>query len=138
LKDVVGFFMTGNGPRFINPANIGPDGRGVAADGATFNGQVFFNPEPGATGALGRRIFDGPSVFSFDFSVMKQTRLTERYLLEIRMDSSNILNHPTFYVGDESAAASLARFNVNSTTFGQITGTFTGRRQVQFGVYLRF
>lgn len=138
LKDVVGFFMTGNGPRFINPANIGPDGRGVAADGATFNGQVFFNPEPGATGALGRRIFDGPSVFSFDFSVMKQTRLTERYLLEIRMDSSNILNHPTFYVGDESAAASLARFNVNSTTFGQVTGTFTGRRQVQFGVYLRF
>ena len=45
LKDVVGFFMTGDGPMFINPSAINAsDGRGVAADGQPFfAGQAFYN-----------------------------------------------------------------------------------------------
>ena len=35
LKNVVGLFMTGNGPYFVNPANINTDGRGTTQEGKT-------------------------------------------------------------------------------------------------------
>lgn len=137
LDNVVGFFMTGTGPFFVNRANVGSDGRGVVADGRTpFTGQAFFNPQPGTAGSLQRRQFSGPSVFSFDAGLQKTTQLTERQSIEFRMEAQNVLNHPTFYVGDESALAN--RFNVNNTTFGVINSTFTDRRAIQFGLYYRF
>lgn len=136
LQSALGFFMTGNGPLFVDPRYLGPDGRAVGADGTTFANQVFFNPEPGGTGSLQRRMFSGPSVFSFDAGLHKSTRLTDRVSVELRMDAANVLNHPTFDIGDESALTT--RFNVNNPTFGNIVTTFTGRRAIQFGMYLRF
>ena len=125
--------MTGNGPYFINPAAIGPDGRGVAADGSpNYSGQVFTNPGPGTIGTLQRRSFYGPWTFDLDAGVQKLTHITERQTVEFRMEVGNVLNHPSFYAGDQ---------NINSTTFGQITSTFStssGRREVQFGLYYRF
>ncbi len=136
LDSVVGFQMTGDGPVFINPANIGPDGRGVAADGRTFAGQVFFNPDPGTIGALQRRRFSGPWSFNLDFTVQKLTHITERQTLELRMESFNLTNTPSFYVGDEASSAT--RFNVNSATFGRIASTAYDSRRIQFGLYYRF
>jgi hypothetical protein len=138
LNDVVRFTMTGDGPYFIDPANLGPDGRGVARDGSQFDGQVFFNPGAGEVGSLQRRRFSGPSVFSFDGGIQKLTRITERHSLELRMEAQNILNHATFYVGDESPSGSPTRFNVNSPSFGLVTSTFYDRRAIQFGLYWRF
>jgi hypothetical protein len=130
LDKVVGFYMTGNGPYFINPANIGPDGRAVAPDGtAPFSGQVFFNPGPGTIGTLQRRMFNGPWTFDMDAGMQKLTHITEKQTIEFRMEAGNVFNHPTFFVGDQ---------NINSTTFGQIAGTFTDRRVIQFGLYYRF
>ena len=45
------------------------------------------------------------------------------------MDSSNIWNHATFTVADQ---------NINSTTFGKITGSFFGRRLIQFQATYKF
>jgi hypothetical protein len=130
LDKVVGFYMTGNGPYFINQANIGPDGRAVAPDGsAPFNGQVFFNPDAGTIGSMQRRMFNGPWTFDMDAGMQKLTNITEKQTIEFRMEAGNVFNHPTFVVGDQ---------NVNSTTFGQISGTFTDRRVIQFGLYYRF
>ena len=130
LDKVVGFYMTGNGPYFINQANIGPDGRAVAPDGtAPFNGQVFFNPDAGTIGSMQRRMFNGPWTFDMDAGMQKLTNITEKQTVEFRMEAGNVFNHPTFVVGDQ---------NVNSTTFGQIAGTFTDRRVIQFGLYYRF
>jgi hypothetical protein len=130
LDKVIGFYMTGNGPYFINPANIGPDGRAVAPDGtAPFSGQVFFNPGPGTIGTLQRRMFNGPWTFDMDAGMQKLTYITEKQTIEFRMEAGNVFNHPTFFVGDQ---------NINSTTFGQIAGTFTDRRVIQFGLYYRF
>ena len=42
---------------------------------------------------------------------------------------ANVLNHPSWAVGNLS---------INSTGFGRITGTYYGRRQIQFGLYYRF
>jgi hypothetical protein len=122
--------MTGNGPYFINPASIGPDGRAVAPDGtAPYGGQVFFNPGPGTIGTLQRRMFNGPWTFDMDAGMQKLTHITEKQTIEFRMEAGNVFNHPTFFVGDQ---------NINSTTFGQIAGTFTDRRVIQFGLYYRF
>lgn len=122
--------MTGVGPYFVSASVIGADGRAVAPDGsAPFQGQVFFHPLPGTVGTLQRRMFSGPWASNLDFGIQKNTRITEKQSVEIRMESTNIFNHPTWYVGDQ---------NIDSTTFGRITSTFFGRRLIQFGAYYRF
>ncbi|MCL6505876.1 MAG: TonB-dependent receptor, partial [Bryobacteraceae bacterium] len=130
LDDLLRLRMTGTGPFFVAASALGPDGRAVAPDGAPpFSGQVFFHPAPGQLGTLQRRMFSGPWAFNLDFGIQKNTRITERHSLEIRMESTNIFNHPTWFVGDQ---------DIDSTTFGRITSTFFGRRLIQFGAYYRF
>jgi hypothetical protein len=150
LDQVTRFFMTGNGPYFISPSVIGPDGRGVAADGAApftaqqalmpgitqVGGQVFFNRDPGALGSLQRRWFSGPWNFSWDMAASKTVKIAERQSVQLRAEAFNIFNHPSFYVGSESSSAT--RFMVNNTTFGKITGVFTDARRLQLGLYYRF
>jgi hypothetical protein len=130
LKDIVKFRMASDGPYIIAASAINTDGRGVAADGAApFSGQVFFHPGSGTNGTLQRRMFNGPSVFTMDFALMKKIRFRERDSVEIRMESVNIFNHPTFNVGDQS---------IGSTNFGKITGTFYDRRLIQLSMHYRF
>ncbi|MEP6537042.1 MAG: hypothetical protein ABJF23_17050 [Bryobacteraceae bacterium] len=122
--------MTGDGPFFVNASAIGSDGRAVAADGtAPFNGQVFFNPDAGTIGGLQRRMFSGPWTFNLDAGVIKRTRITERQSIEFRAEATNVTNHPSFGIGDQS---------INSTMFGRITETISVPRRIQFGLYYRF
>jgi hypothetical protein len=137
--------MTGNGPYFVNPANINPrDNRGTTQEGQpTFSGQVFTNPGPGSVGTLQRRLFDNPPVFGLDANVAKITRITERQSVELRLEAINALNHASFYNGANygfanSAGSPDAQFNINSTSFGRITRTFFPAREVQIGLFYRF
>jgi hypothetical protein len=135
LKNITGLFMTGNGPYWINPANVGADTLGVAADGsAPFAGQVFFNPQPGTLGGLQKRALDGPGYWNYNFGVVKSMKITERHNLELHGDFFNIFNHPNFFLSDQ---------NVNTASFGKIAGQNSsndgvGPRQMQFGLYYRF
>jgi hypothetical protein len=130
LRGVFQFRMSGNGPYFVSASAIGTDGRAVAPDGsAPFAGQAFTMPAAGTIGTMGRRIFDGPWDTTFNFAVDKDFRLTERNVIQLRMIGQNILNHPTFAIGDQTAT---------STTFGKITSTFAGARVFQFGLYWDF
>jgi len=134
LKDLMGFRMTPTGPYFIAASAIGPDGRGTAADGAApFSGQVFFNPTPGTIGSIQRNYFSGPSLYSIDGKISKITKITEGQSIEVRVDALNVLNHPTFLIGNQS---------INSTTFGKITSTGSAisasRRLIQASLYYRF
>jgi hypothetical protein len=124
LNSLFGFYMTGNGPYYIAQSAIGSDGRGTATDGAApFTGQAFFNPAAGTLGSLQRNYFTGPSIISLDATLSKTTRIGERVLTEIRGDFVNVMNHPTFAIGDQS---------INSTTFGKITSsTGTGLSQAR-------
>ena len=135
LRANSGLIMTGNGPYFINPSLIGPDGAGVAADGAApYAGQVFFNPGAGTVGSLQRRDLDGPAFYNYNMAILKDTKITERYNIQFRADFYNLFNHPSFFTGDQ---------NINSLSFGKITTMATSpegvsSRVIQFGLLLRF
>lgn len=121
LNDLFQVRMTPSGPFFLAASAIATDGRA--------SNQVFFQPGAGTVGALQRRQFSGPWVFGMDFAVSKNTKITERQSVEFRMDASNILNHPTWNFGNQT---------ITLTNFGKITGTFFGRRLLQFGLFYRF
>jgi len=112
---------------WIDPAVIDPaTGRAVGADNlnntAGFAGQVFFNPSAGQVGNLKLLQFDRPAVASFDAAISKQFRITTRVRFEIKGELLNAFNVVFFNAGD---------FDINSTTFGRITGVAVGARVVQ-------
>jgi hypothetical protein len=135
LKEKSGLFMTGNGPYWFDPKNIGNDGRAVAADGsAAFDGQVFFQPQPGTVGSLGRRVLDGPGYWNYNFALLKETKIREKHSLQFGAYFYNLFNHPNFYLSDQT---------VTSSTFGRITSQnysndSIGPRALQFSLYYRF
>ncbi len=137
LQNITGLFVTGNGPYFVNPANVNPvNGEGIApfTSPGSFSGQVFYDPGPGTVGQLARRILSGPWFKNYNMAILKDIPITERQHLQLRADFYNLLNHPNFAVGDQ---------NINSVNFGQITSQLysaegVGPRLVQFGLFYRF
>jgi hypothetical protein len=145
LKNLLGLFNVNGTIYWINPAAINPaTGQAVgtvAGVGAgnsgydpltytpTFAGQVFYNPQPGQVGNMPRLQFDGPSNYTWDMSVAKATRITERFNTEFRADLFNVLNQATFFFGDT---------NINSVNFGKITSTGNTRRIVQLSLRVNF
>lgn len=137
-----GVWKTGDTVYFINPSIINPaDGRGAASPGsAPFQGQVFHNPSAGTIGNLQRRMFSGPWQWSLDASVIKRVAFRERHSLELHFDAFNVGNHPTFYVYPSTGGdyGYLTPFNINSSSFGQITDMNYSPRRLQIGAYYRF
>jgi len=86
-------------------------------------------------GRLGRDAIVGPGFLNTDFSVTKDTKITERFGLQFRAEMFDIFNHPNF--GNPV-------LTVTSSSFGQIqstrfpTGDFGSSRQIQFALKLIF
>ena len=126
-------YRTGCGVYYVNPAIINLNqqtcvGTGRATEGlgsTPFAGQVFFNNGPGQTGTLERAFINGPWYVNWDFGMIKNVQLTETTKLQFRVEAFNVLNHTNFSVTTQSGAGSI--FDVNSTTFGRIGGTFSPR-----------
>ena len=82
-------------------------------------------------GDLGRNIYRGPFQQNWDFSAIKNFRVTERQALRFTADFFNLFNHPNF--------ASPAFTDVESpSNFGQITNTKGTPRLVQFSLRYAF
>jgi len=89
-------------------------------------------PLPGRQGNLGANTMHTVSRWTLDASISKRFRLTESKSLQLRVDTTNIMNHPT--PGDPSG---LALGNSFADTFGQITSksgnrTFQGQLRFSF------
>jgi hypothetical protein len=86
-------------------------------------------------GDLGRDAITGPKFVNTDFSVTKNTKLTEKLNLQFRSEMFDIFNHPNF--GNPI-------LTTTSSSFGKITGTrfptgdFGSARQIQFALKLVF
>jgi hypothetical protein len=60
------------------------------------NPLAFVQPAYGTFGDLGRNAIYGPGYADWDFSISKNTQLTENVSLQLRAEIFNLLNHPNF------------------------------------------
>jgi hypothetical protein len=123
---------------FINPAFHGPLVLGKASQ--WFNPDAFLAPpnNSGFWGNAGRSIIPGPGLGTWDFSVMKDTTITERFRLQFRAEFFNLLNRANFNTPNLIIFTPPSATNPTglSGTAGAITSTSTTARQLQFGLKL--
>jgi hypothetical protein len=117
---------------FLNPNFTGPVVLGKPTQ--WFNPNAFIGPptELGFYGNAGRDVYTGPGLATWDFSVMKNTAITERFNLQFRTEIFNLLNRANFNTPN------LIVFTPSgvSGTAGAINSTSTTTRQIQFALKL--
>jgi len=86
-------------------------------------------------GNLGRDAIVGAGFVNTDFSITKNTKITERFNLQFRSEMFDVFNHPNF--GNPVLTTTSASFGrITSTRFP--TGDFGSSRQIQFALKLLF
>src|SRR5262249_6103944 len=95
---------------------------------------VFTTPCLGCVSNLGRNTFTGPNFYNVDMSLFKNFKITERFGLQFRTESFNLLNNVNFKLPGANFAG---QNRINSTKFGGASGAFDAR-QLQFGLKLTF
>jgi Carboxypeptidase regulatory-like domain/TonB dependent receptor len=93
-----------------------------------FDTAAFVLPAAFTFGNAGRNIVYAPGYSGMDFSLQKETSLTERVRLKFRVEAFNLFNHPNFDVPNRTA------FTPN---FGRIFSA-DAPRQFQFGLKIEF
>jgi hypothetical protein len=96
-----------------------------------FQKSTFAHNAIGTLGNVPRGYLYGPGFWNTDFSVQKDTRITEGKTFQMRIEFYNIFNHTNF---------ALPSGNVNSGNFGRITAirNFTNSRLIQLGAKFVF
>jgi hypothetical protein len=111
---------------------IRPDYTGAplyaAAPGFFLNPAAYTAPLPGQWGNAGRDSITGPAQFTLNASLGRTFRVSDRFNLDLRLDSTNALNHVTFTTWNTI---------VNSTQFG-LPAASNAMRSVQATLRLRF
>jgi len=124
------------------------------------NPDRFFNPDafrvPGTTlsksgtpvqlfGDSARRVARGPGSVNFDFSLFKDFTFAERYRVQFRAESFNLMNTPTFSLPSSNSPSMTcigrtpgSACNDNNPEFGKLTGSSATGRQIQFGMKFIF
>jgi hypothetical protein len=86
-----------NGARCIAAAGSQTAIRELATLGCYVEGSGILTPPAfGTFGTMGRNLFRGPGYQNWDFSVLKNWRIGDRVILQLRGEFFNILNHPNF------------------------------------------
>jgi len=109
-----------------------------------FNTQAFAIPAAGTYGNSGRNILEGPGTKSVDFSLFKDTHLTESKVLQLRAEAFNLANTPQF----NNPAATVGTYNPATGKWSNGFGTIASaasestfqrtERQVQFAAKITF
>ncbi len=94
-------------------------------------GQILFqNPTPGKRGTEGRQTISLPGTWSFDAAISKAFHVTEGVIFQVRLDSTNILNHP---------GISSPTLDINNTNaFGLITSKDASHREFRGTMRITF
>jgi len=98
-----------------------------------FNPNAFILPPAGTYGNLGRNTLVGPGLSNVDASLFKDTRLSERIVLEFRAEVFNLFNHTNFAEPNTTVFQSNGSY---SGSAGTITSTLTQQREIQLGLKL--
>jgi trimeric autotransporter adhesin len=112
--------------------SIRPDYTGAslysAPTGLSLNPAAFTAPTPGQWGNAGRDSITGPAQFTFNASMARTFRAGDRMSLDLRVDSTNALNHVTYTSWYTT---------INSSQFGLPVSANT-MRSLQTTLRLRF
>jgi hypothetical protein len=119
-------------PQFFSNAVIGGSANGLGT--GYFSLPTVTSPVNGdqvmpSPGTLGRDTFTSPGWPNLDFSIIKDTQITESKMLQFRAEFFNVFNFATFAAPGST---------VGSTGFGFTGSTATAERQIQFGLRLIF
>ncbi len=130
-----------NSPECKNPVNPGNPDHYIKT-------QCFVAPNPGSAavpptqpprlGNAGRNSVIGPGIRNFDLSVIKNTKIGERFNLQFRSEFFNVFNHPNFQVPDRTVAQLFNQSLAPIPTAGRLIATSTTSRQIQFALKLTF
>jgi hypothetical protein len=103
------------------------------ANKSFLNLAAFSQSSAGTYGNVARNQFRGPNQLQLDTEVSRKFPFRERYSVELRLESFNLLNHPVLAVPSSLALSS-------TSTFGQITSTASGSnaRLFQGAIKLKF
>jgi Carboxypeptidase regulatory-like domain/TonB dependent receptor len=110
-----------------------------------FNESCYSIPAPGALGEVGKFSLEGPGLLDLDASIIKNTRITERLNMQLRVEFFNVLNHTNFGLPNNNVMANPAALAIdipnavgNAGDAGANVLTSTSSRQIQFGLKLLF
>jgi hypothetical protein len=138
----------GTRPNFIQRATLNPGGgpqffsNAVIGNSNGFNDGFFGTPTVAspingltvlpAPGNLGRNTFTGRGWSNLDFSIIKETHITESKTLQFRAEFFNILNEATM------GTPCFGGCTLGAGNFGYSGNTATVEREIQFGLRLVF
>jgi hypothetical protein len=105
LTPVYPAVVPGTGNTGIRPSLTGASIKNAPA-GFFLNPAAYKPPAPGEWGNAGRNSITGPNEFGLDVSLGRAFRLRDRYNIEFRLESSNILNHVTFLSWNSTISSS--------------------------------
>ncbi|HEX4749551.1 MAG TPA: carboxypeptidase regulatory-like domain-containing protein [Bryobacteraceae bacterium] len=100
----------------------------AAVSGLYLNPSAFVAPAAGQWGNAGRNIITGPAQFTLNASLGRTFRLTDRFNLDLRVDSTNALNHVNFTSWNTI---------INGAQFG-LPAAANAMRNLQTSLRLRF
>jgi len=111
-------------PQYVDPrtSNLVNATKG----GTASNNHYWFDPNTfarapiGVQGDAGRNLLRGPGISNWDWSLQKDTSITESTRLELRFEFYNLFNHTQFATG--SGGTNFITTNINSANFGRILG----------------
>jgi hypothetical protein len=88
----------------------------------------YFSPAAFGPSALGtegdarRRYFHGPGINNWDFALLKNTMITERFSLQFRAEFFNIFNHAQFLTPSGITGFNIGTGAATSQSFGVVAG----------------
>lgn len=104
----------------------------AAPAGRYLNPATFTAPQSGEWGNAGRDSITGPGQFTFNSSLARTFRPTQRYYLDIRVDATDVLNHPVYASYNTTVDPTLT-----SPLFG-LPASANAMRSLQVTARLRF
>ena len=113
-----------------NPVLGGPD--------KYLDASSFVVAEPGTMGNLGRNTITQPGLVTFDFSLIKETYVSEEVSVQFRAEFFNLFNRANFAAPSGTVFSSSRSPDRVSGSFGRIRRTKTSSRQIQFALKLLF
>ena len=130
----------GNRPDFKPDFKIEPGTNDIGAVGRDSQGRITYftladwtdkvqKPKLGTIGTMPRNFLTGPGFWLVDFSALKNFRIAEGKELQFRGEFFNVFNHTNF--ANPTA-------NLESGSFGQITGALGEPRIIQFALKFYF